>query len=188
MTEEWMECLPELGWLEDRELRERCAEAFAQACQEGGWTPADLDLIPMTLGFAHAPSLRTHIRAVACLARQTYETLRMIHQGDARLLPDYPTLLAGALLHDVGKLLEYARTTEGGYVFSTKGLLLRHPFSGAIVAARCGLPDKVVHIVATHAREGDGSPRTVEAQIVKKVDLLHFESVRQLLADAGCNA
>ena len=188
MGEDWLERLPELGWLEDQALRACCESTFAEACREGGWTAADLDVIPMTLGFAHAPSLRTHIRAVACLAHQTYETLRTIHQGDARLLPDYPTLLAGALLHDVGKLLEYTRTPDGTYVFSEQGLLLRHPFSGAILAARCGLPDTVTHIIATHAREGNGNPRTVEAQIVNTVDLLHFESVRQLLASAQGNA
>ncbi|HIU18101.1 MAG TPA: HD domain-containing protein [Candidatus Avidesulfovibrio excrementigallinarum] len=188
MAENWMERLPELGWLEDRTLRACCEAAFAKACREGGWTPEDLDNIPMTLGFAYAPSLRTHIRAVACLAHQTYATLVAIHGNNPRLLPDYPTLMAGALLHDVGKLLEYTRTPEGTYAFSQKGLLLRHPFSGAILAAQCGLPDTVTHIIAVHAREGSANPRTVEAQIVNKVDLLHFESVRQMLADAADNA
>ncbi len=181
MTQDWIERIPELGLLQETALREQCVAVFTDACRQGGWTPKELDAIPMTLGYPGAPSLRTHIRAVARLAHQTFMVFRELHT-DTRLLPDYPLLLAGALLHDVGKLLEYTRTPDGDFTFSRQGLLLRHPFSGAMLAAAHGLPDAVTHIIAVHAREGDGSPRSVEARIVNKADLLHFESVRDLLA------
>lgn len=181
MAPDWIKWIPELDLVHETTLREQCAAVFTDACGQGGWRPEDLDAIPMTLGYPGAPSLRTHIRAVARLAHQTFAVFRELH-ADSRLLPDYSLLLAGALLHDVGKLLEYTRTPEGEFTFSKQGLLIRHPFSGAMLAAANGLPDAVTHIIAVHAREGEGSPRSVEAQIVNKADLLHFESVRDLLA------
>jgi putative nucleotidyltransferase with HDIG domain len=83
-------------------------------------------------------------------------------------------LLAGALLHDVGKLLEF-REEGGAFVKSELGRMLRHPFSGAALAYELGLPPAVVHVVATHAREGEGARATPEAIIIHHADFMNFE-------------
>ena len=83
-------------------------------------------------------------------------------------------VIAGGLLHDIGKLLEFAYL-DGEYVKSAGGKLLRHPFSGMALAAEFGIPDEVLHIIATHAKEGDHGPRTPEATIVHHCDFALFE-------------
>jgi putative nucleotidyltransferase with HDIG domain len=86
--------------------------------------------------------------------------------------------VAGGLLHDIGKLLEYRRQGERT-IKSRRGELLRHPFSGAALAFKHGLPDEVIHIIALHAREGEGSERSVEAIIVTHADFVNYESLKR---------
>jgi putative nucleotidyltransferase with HDIG domain len=86
---------------------------------------------------------------------------------------DMDTVLAGAILADVGKLLEYE--LEGGRPQqSERGELLRHPFTGVALAMECGVPDAVCHIIAAHAAEGDLVKRSTEAFIVHHADFMAF--------------
>ena len=55
--------------------------------------------------------------------------------------------------------------------------IIRHPFSGSALAYKHGLSDEVVHVIATHAHEGDGGYRSVEAIIVHYADFINFESL-----------
>lgn len=93
-----------------------------------------------------------------------------------KLNKDY--LLAGALLHDVGKLIEYEKTADGKTQKSQLGKNLRHPFSGCALAVKHGLPVEVAHIIANHAKEGDGTLRSPEGVIVNKCDMLNFEGLK----------
>jgi putative nucleotidyltransferase with HDIG domain len=86
---------------------------------------------------------------------------------------DMDTVIAGALLCDVGKLLEY-ELFEGKARQSERGRYLRHPFSGVAVAMMCGVPDEVCHIIATHAAEGDLGKRSTEATIVHHADFMGY--------------
>ena len=89
---------------------------------------------------------------------------------------DRDILIAGAILHDVGKILEYTKE-KNKIVKSKTGKLLRHPFSGSALAYQHDLSDEVVHMIATHAHEGDGGYRSVEAIIVHYADFINFESL-----------
>jgi len=93
----------------------------------------------------------------------------------AALPVDMDVLVAGAILADVGKLLEYESDGEGGSRQSARGKYIRHPFTGVAVAMECGLPDAVCHIIATHAGEGDMIARTTEAWLVHHADFMTFE-------------
>ncbi len=79
---------------------------------------------------------------------------------------DMDLLIAGAILIDVGKLIEYDKVD--GKLTTRK--LLRHPFSGVALADRFGLPPEVQHIIAYHSKEGDLARRSVEAIIVHHAD------------------
>ena len=68
---------------------------------------------------------------------------------------DMDTVIAGAILADVGKLLEYEKVEGGKTRQSKRGEFLRHPFTGVALAMECGVPDAVCHIIAAHAGEGD---------------------------------
>ena len=114
-----------------------------------------------------------HKRLVVHVARDAGEKIR---EFCAEALPvDRDVLIAGAILADVGKLLEYERDGAGGSRESARGKYLRHPFTGVSLAMECGLPDAVTHIIATHAGEGDMVARTTEAWIVHHADFMTFE-------------
>ena len=85
-------------------------------------------------------------------------------------------LLAGALLHDVGKLLEIEER-DGVFQKSPGGKVLRHPFSGVALAYAEGLPPEVLHIIGTHSKEGDPHPRTPEGAVIHHADFTCFETV-----------
>jgi hypothetical protein len=88
-------------------------------------------------------------------------------------------VVAGAILADVGKPLEYA--LDGGrLVQSERGRALRHPFTGVALAMECGVPDAVCHIIAAHAAEGDLVRRSTEAWIVHHADFMSFEPFKTL--------
>jgi hypothetical protein len=83
-------------------------------------------------------------------------------------------LIAGAILIDVGKLVEYEMV--GGKLGTCRaGKLLRHPFSGVSIADRFGVPVDVQHIIAYHSKEGDLGKRTIESIIVHHADFVSFE-------------
>jgi putative nucleotidyltransferase with HDIG domain len=117
-----------------------------------------------------------HKRCVVHIARRAAESM----QGFlGRSLPiDMDTVIAGAILADVGKLLEYEKV-DGKVRQSTRGELLRHPFTGVALAMECGVPDAICHVIAAHAGEGNMVKRTTEAFIVHHADFMSFEPFRR---------
>ena len=92
---------------------------------------------------------------------------------------DMDTVIAGAILADVGKLLEYEKV-DGEVRQSARGKALRHPFTGVALALECGVPDAVCHCIATHAAEGDLVKRSTEAYIVHHADFMSFLPFKNL--------
>jgi putative nucleotidyltransferase with HDIG domain len=101
----------------------------------------------------------------------------LLEEYKDRIAINKDQLLSGALLHDVGKLFEYKKE-DGKFVKSDEGKLLRHPISGAVFAAKFDIPQKVLHIIAAHSKEGDGARTTVEAIIVNHADFVNFETLK----------
>lgn len=175
----------ELALIEDAELARRVRECWAEGARLGGWeSPAEIEEMPFTLlldtrgiGFA------SHTRAVVKGALGLAEALEREFGEKLPRRIDGDVLAAGALLHDVGKLMEIERDGRGGYRRSRNGKLFRHPISGAMLAHRMGLPDEVVHCIAVHSREGEGSHRSLEAQVIHDADFATFDPLK--LDDAG---
>ena len=165
---------PELEWISDDSLREKVTEVWAHALEQSALTAEDLERIPFTL---LAPgctvTFMAHKRAVVHIARDSAKAMEKFF-GD-QLPIDMDTLLAGAILIDVGKLLEYDLDEKGDAVVGQTGKYLRHPFTGVALAHRFGLPDAVCHMIATHAKEGNLGKRTVESLIVHHADFMSFE-------------
>ncbi|MBI3483698.1 MAG: HDIG domain-containing protein, partial [Acidobacteria bacterium] len=116
-------------------------------------------------------------RCVVHIARKSAEAMR---EFLGRSLPiDLDTVIAGAILADVGKLLEYERV-DGKARQSERGKLLRHPFTGVALAMECGVPDRVCHIIAAHAAEGSHVKRSTEALIVHHADFMSYEPFQNL--------
>ncbi len=166
------ELWPELEWIEDDDLRGRVADTWARALELSPLTPDDLRRIPFTLLAPDCPvSFMEHKRCVVHVARRAAEAMNEF-MGHA-LPVDMDTVIAGAILADVGKLLEYEKV-DGKAKQSQRGAFLRHPFTGVALAIEAGVPDRVCHIIAAHADEGNLVKRTVEAYVVHHADFMTF--------------
>ncbi|NVO18373.1 MAG: HDIG domain-containing protein [Bacteroidetes bacterium] len=180
MTERVLKLWPEIEWICDPDLREKVAATWELALQRSVLTPEDLNTIPFTL--LCGPDLKVtfmgHKRAVVHIAKDCGDQMNKFFKTD--LPVDMDVLIAGAILADVGKLLEY-ELRDGKSVQGSYGKYLRHPFSGVSLAEQCGVPAPVCHIIATHAGEGDMVKRSVEAYVVHHADFMTFEPFRERL-------
>ncbi|MCK4764469.1 MAG: HDIG domain-containing protein [Candidatus Aminicenantes bacterium] len=172
MIEEAKKLWPELEWIKDNDLKEKTTKTWALALKRSVLTAEDLNTIPFTL---LVPDLKVtfmaHKRAVVHIAKDCGEKMNLFFKDDLPVNMD--VLIAGAILADVGKLLEYemvdGKAKQGNY-----GKYLRHPFSGVSLAEECGLPAEVCHIIAAHAKEGDLIKRSTEAYVVHHADFMTF--------------
>jgi putative nucleotidyltransferase with HDIG domain len=169
-----VELWPELEWIRDPELREKTAKTWELALQRSVLTAGDLRKIPFTLlaGPDLKVSFMDHKRAVVHIARESGLKFGEFFRDE--LPVDMDVLIAGAILADVGKLLEYELDANGKAIQGKYGEFLRHPFSGVSLAEQCHVPAAVCHIIATHAGEGDLVKRSVEAYIVHHADFMTF--------------
>jgi putative nucleotidyltransferase with HDIG domain len=173
MRAELLELIPEFDLIRDADLRDQTLAVFERAMLKGGWKPADLKRMPFTLLIDPCPAnMVEHVRGVTQAARKNGEILKDLY-GD-RMPIDLDLLTSGAILHDVGKLVEYCE--EGGrFVKSRHGRMLRHPFSGVGLGYDTGLPDEVLHMIAMHAKEGTGGRALAESIIIHHADFINFE-------------
>jgi len=168
---------PELEWIENRDLREKVTSTWVRAFELSPLKPDDLNRIPFTLLVPNCPAtFMEHKRCVVHIARRSAEAMREF-LGRA-LHIDLDTVIAGAILADVGKLLEY-EVVDGKARQSQRGEFLRHPFTGVALAMECGVPEAVCHIIAAHAAEGDLVKRTTEAIIVHHADFMSYLPFRR---------
>ena len=181
MSDEIVKLWPELMWISNADLREKTAKTWELALQKSVLKAEDLLKIPFTLlaGPDLKVSFMAHKRCVVHVAKEAGDKMNEFFKDDLPVNMD--VLLAGAILADVGKLLEYELDKEGKSFQGKYGKYLRHPFSGVSLAEECGVPAEVCHIIATHAGEGDMVKRTVEAYIVHHADFMTFEPFRDRL-------
>lgn len=178
MRKKVMEIWPEIDWIQDAQLREAVLLTWVTAFENSPLEPEDLLEIPFTLLVKDCPAtFMEHKRCVVHIAKRAAEA--MIEFLGGSLPIDMDTVIAGAILADVGKLLEYEKV-GGKSVQSDRGKFLRHPFTGVALAMQCGVPDSVCHIVAAHAGEGDLVKRTTEALIVHHADFMSFLPFKNL--------
>ena len=181
MNKQVLELWPELEWIKNEDLREKTAKAWELALERSVLTPDDLNRIPFTL--LCGPDLKVtfmdHKRSVVHIAKDAGNTVNSMYKGE--LPVDMDVLIAGAILADVGKLLEYVLDSNGKAVQGAYGKYLRHPFSGVSLAEEAGCPPEVCHIIATHAGEGNMVKRTTEAFLVHHADFMTFEPFKDRL-------
>jgi putative nucleotidyltransferase with HDIG domain len=165
---------PEIAWIKNDKLRESVQKTWEAALKRSVLTSEDLLNIPFTL--LAGPDLKVtfmdHKRSVVHIARAAGEKVNEFYHGELPVNMD--VLIAGAILADVGKLLEYVLDENGKAIQGTYGKYLRHPFSGVSIAEEFGVSAEVCHIIATHAGEGDMVKRTTEAYLVHHADFMTF--------------
>lgn len=164
---------PEIEWIKDQKLKNKVLDCWVYALEKSVLTIKDLETIPFSLLAKNCKvSFMNHKRTCVKLAVEMAKTMKDNFGDEIKINMDF--LIAGAILIDVGKLLEYTKV-KSKIVTSKSGELVRHPFSGQAIAARFDLPDEVQHIIATHSSEGDLGKRTVESIIVHHADFVSFE-------------
>jgi putative nucleotidyltransferase with HDIG domain len=176
MEKKIMSLIPEFQEIQEKNLQQKTIQVWIEAIREGGWQLEDLFQMPFTLLIENTDvNIIVHTRAVTRTSMQIADVLKDEYKDRITINRDY--LLAGAILHDIGKLFEYSQEGDR-FVKSEKGKLLRHPISGAAFCQGFDIPSEIIHIIAAHSKEGDGCRRTVEAFIVHHADFVNFDVLK----------
>jgi hypothetical protein len=177
MKEQVLNLLPEISEIGDKNLRDKVIACWSEAMAYRHWTIEELRSIPFTL---LAENVRIffieHVRTCARMAL-AIDKVQKESYGSRRTPVNRDHLLAGSLLADVGKLLEFDKHPDGTVFKSAFGKNLRHPFSGVGLAFKHDLPPEVMHVIAVHSKEGTGEKRSPEAIIFHHVDFIDFDLV-----------
>ncbi len=164
---------PEISLIKNAELREKVLNCWIYAIENSVLSIEDLESIPFSLLIKDCKiPFMTHKRTAVQLSVDIAKRMKENFGDEIKI--DMDILIAGAILIDVGKLIEYDKI-DGQLTTSKAGKLLRHPFSGVAIADRFDLPPEVLHIIAYHAKEGDLAKRSIEAIIVHHADFVSFE-------------
>jgi putative nucleotidyltransferase with HDIG domain len=173
MRENVLKIWPEINWIQNKELREETLDCWIYAIENSVLSPEDLEVIPFSLLIKDCKiSFMNHKRTAVQLSVDIAKRMKVNFGDEIKI--DMDMLIAGAILIDIGKLIEYDKV-DGKLTTSKAGKLLRHPFSGVAIADRFGLPYEVQHIIAYHAKEGDDAKRSIEAIIVHHADFVSFD-------------
>lgn len=177
MKQKVLSIWPELNLIQNKELREKTLDCWVYAIVKSVLTAEDLEVIPFSLLIKDCKiSFMNHKRTAVQLSVDIAKRMKENFGNEIKIDMDF--LIAGAILIDIGKLIEYDKV-DGKLTTSKAGKLLRHPFSGVAIADRFGLPPEVLHIIAYHAKEGDLEKRSVEAIIVHHADFVSFEPFKK---------
>ena len=177
MRNELLAALPELSVIQDAALRDKVIDVWEEAVKTGGFSIDEMKQVPFAiLGDQMSLTLLERVRAVCRTALAIADSLTTSY--GKRLPINKDVLVAGALLADVGKFLEYERRKDGTLRKAPRGELLRHPFTGVGLSFRHGLPMEVMHVIAVHSKEGDFVRRSTEACIYHHADFTNFELIR----------
>ena len=166
---------PQVNDIKDQDLRTKVIEIWERAMKLAGVD--SLESFPYLEESGHAPAsckeskLAKHVRSVTRMAKALAEVLRDENGYDINL--DF--VIAGGLLHDVGKL----------FLKQGERTLLRHPWKSTWLALEAGLPEELAHIIATHSTEGDSVRRTLEAICVYHADWTEWETLKEVIGGTG---
>jgi len=178
MKELVIKLLPEVNDIKDTNLRAKVIACWSEAIEYRGWTEKLLRNIPFTLLAKNVKiTFIDHVRAVCRMCTACDDVLNEIH-GDQKTPVNRDYLIAGALLADVGKLMEF-EIIDGKPSKSDYGKHIRHPFSGVGLAFKHDLPSEVMHVIATHSKEGTGEKRLAESIIFHHCDFIDFDLVKE---------
>ena len=168
--------IPEFDEIRDETLRNRTMAVWQEALDIGGWSLEELSSMPFTLLAENVEvSFPEHVRTVCRLCIAMEGVLKEAY-GD-RYPIDHDTLIAGALLADVGKLIEF-REQGGEYEWASMYKYLRHPFTGVGLCFKHDIPEAVMHVAATHSWEGEKFKRLPESIIFHHADFTDFDLSR----------
>lgn len=173
----WKLLQKDLDLISDSSLYPKIDAIYQEAVRIGDWESIE-EVACLPFSVAHPEfglSFERHVHIVTRLCEQAYQELIALQP---EYLLDHDTLIAGAILHDVGKIFAIERDGNGKLKKSRREELIRHPISGASLALKHGVSEDIAHIIAYHAGEGVGQYRTPEAVILNKMDYLAYDIMK----------
>jgi hypothetical protein len=189
-TNDIAQLFPDLLQIKDTSLRDKVAavwnEALTTGCGGKGWTMDELRAVPFTL-LAGDISM-TFIDHLNSCCKQCIAIAKVLKECFGTQVPiNLDHLIAGSLLADCGKPLEFDKDASGKVIKGHFGDMLRHPFSGVAMCYKHEIPAEVMHIVATHSFEGDPPKvtRSIESIIFHHADFVDFDIAKYLGAMAA---
>jgi hypothetical protein len=189
-TKDIAQLFPDLMQIKDASLRDNVAavwnEALTTGCGGKGWTMDELRAIPFTL--LAGDIQMTFIDHLNSCCKQCIAIAKVLRECFGTQIPiNLDHLIAGSLLADCGKPLEFDKDAAGKVIKGHFGDMLRHPFSGVAMCYKHNIPAEVMHIVATHSFEGDPPKvtRSIESIIFHHADFVDFDIAKYLGALAA---
>lgn len=164
---------PEIAEIDDENLRETVLNIWIEACNEA--EVEDLEKIPKNLdniGYF----LVNHTRVVARLCKEAAVVVKELHDIDV----DTNILLAGALLHDLSKVMEI-RADGDDFKASEFGKKIQHGFYTAYKTYEKRLPLDLQHMLIAHTPKSNVVPQTLEAVILYHIDTTDTDVLNQSL-------
>ena len=171
--EQVREAFPELEDIADERLREQVTEAWVLGLERGGWH--DIEAIPYAWNI-HEVSNVEHVRGVTRIAVRIAEEQQKFHGAD----PEFDTVRAACLLHDVGKCYEYVEHVDAELVdpdSTYAGETIPHSLSGYALAHEVGCPLSVQRAIPHFI--GEIPSRTLEAELVKSANSASSNAITQ---------
>ena len=181
--------------IKDRDLREMTIKLLKKPESKSPtvkkYEPSDLSKMPVWVGAHHdyEGGLVDHIVSVTELCLSMAKSFEKVYGKEIEKLAkagiNYDHLIAGALLHDIGKVFIIRRADKEkqklGMKWDFSGLMLDHAVLSANLLHEHGFPEEVVHMVASHGGDmgaASASPKTIEAWLLVQADNIdaQFES------------
>lgn len=157
--------LPELGLIHSEQLQKQVIAAWEMALKAGGWM--SMGEAPILSRDIQTPGSGVeHLRGTARIAYEMARCMQDLHHIE--VATDH--IVAGALLHDLGKVVEFGNNQYSG-------VGVRHPFFGAHIAMSADLPPEVVEIIASHSVEGQFVSKSLATVIVKYADFVDADGL-----------
>lgn len=171
--------LPELALIGDQALQAKVVEAWAYAIANSSF-PSIRDIPPAgnpDVNEAKRGDQTDHLRGVTRLAIGIAKEMGSAYP---ELEIDMDVIIAGGLVHDVGKAWEFDRVNRDRWKQSQKRFgrpSVRHPAYGAHICLTVGLPEEVAHIAMAHSGEGELLLRSLECMIVHQADYTFWNTL-----------
>ncbi|MBI2907826.1 MAG: HDIG domain-containing protein [Chloroflexi bacterium] len=165
------EAFPLIARIKDGKLRDGVVTAWYIAWRESPFE--NLQDAPFAIDAAPGETLVKHSNAAAsgayAMARQ------LIQEYGVNINLDY--VLAGAILHDLDKILRYERIGNR-VVASEFGKKIVHGAYGGHIALLAGLPQDIVFIIMAHSGKVDVELRSPEGKLISFAELGKIQALQ----------
>lgn len=162
-TEQFAGYFPEFNQIVSEELRGKVIRIWQRAAKESNW--GRIEDVPFSPDYPAEPN--TFLQHVKLVTAYSYAIALKNNELEGTKV-DLDTVIAGALLHDVCKLVEYS--SKGGRTLW--GQHVTHGIYGIVLCREEHVPLEIIHVIASHTAKLSMNNKSREAIIIAKCDSL----------------